>query len=78
MSGVSPKTKNMNVRVTEKEYEAIKRFASFQGKTISALVLENLLEQIEDYEDVQSAKEILSRNEKKTSWEDVQKELDLL
>ena len=70
--------KNINLQVKEKEYDAIKRFADFHNKTISAFLLENILEQIEDYEDAKLAKEILESNEPTHSWDDVQKELGLL
>ena len=45
------KTKNMNIRISEEEYDLIKKFADFNGKTISALILDSINEQIEHWED---------------------------
>ena len=68
---------DMTIRTTEKEYDAIKKFADFHGKSVSSLVLELLYEKIEEWEDIRDAQEVIDRNEPTISWEDVQKELDL-
>ena len=49
--------KNMNIRITDNEYEAIKQFADFNGKTISALILDTIWEQIEYWEDMKAIAE---------------------
>ena len=51
------KTKNMNIRISEDEYEHIKKFADFHGKTISALILDAVREQIEYWEDLKDIEE---------------------
>jgi len=51
------KTKHMNIRVAESEYDKIKQFADFNGKSISALILDAVWEQIEYYEDTKDIEE---------------------
>ena len=51
------KTKNMNIRITADEYETIKRFADFNGKSMSALMLDAVWEQIEYWEDMKAVGE---------------------
>ena len=51
------KTKNMNIRIDEKEYEVLRTFADFNGKTISALMLDAVREQIEQWEDLKDIEE---------------------
>ncbi|MCL2051813.1 MAG: DUF1778 domain-containing protein [Lachnospiraceae bacterium] len=51
------KTKNMNIRINEDEYDNIKRFADFSGKTISALMLDAVREQIDYWEDLKDIEE---------------------
>jgi predicted transcriptional regulator len=46
------KTKHMNIRVAENDYKKIKQFADFNGKSISALMLDAIWEQIEYQEDL--------------------------
>ena len=46
------KTKHMNIRVAENDYKKIKQFAEFNGKSISALMLDAIWEQIEYQEDL--------------------------
>ena len=67
------KSKNVNIRTTEREYDAIKRFADFHGKSISSLVLDLLYENIEDWEDIRDAKEVINANEPFISWEEVKR-----
>ena len=50
------KTKNMNIQITESEYEKIKSFAEFQGESISELVLNAIREQMELWEDIRDIK----------------------
>lgn len=42
----------MNIRVTESDYNKIKQFADFNGKSISTLMLDAIWEQIEQQEDL--------------------------
>ena len=70
------KTKNMNIRITESEYEEIKSFADFQGESISELVLNAIRERMELWEDMRDIE--ARKNESTSSWEDVQKRLGLL
>ena len=51
------KTKNITIPIPEIEYEAIKQFAEFNGKSISALMLDAIWEQIEDWEDMKAVAE---------------------
>ena len=75
------KTKNMNIRIAENEYETIKRFADFNGKSISALMLDAIWEQIEYWEDMKAIAEYEREKADGTletsSWESVKKELGL-
>ena len=71
------KTKNMNIRISEAEYEHIKQFADFNGKTISALILDAIRDLMEYQEDLKDIEEY--EKEKATgtlvtySWEEVKK-----
>lgn len=58
------KAKNMNIRISEKEYEEIKSFADFQGETISELVLNAIRERMELWEDI---RDIEARKDEPTS-----------
>ena len=51
------KTKNMNIRIADSDYETIKQFADFNGKSISALMLDAIWEQIEHWEDMKAVAE---------------------
>ena len=51
------KTKNMNIRIAEDDYEAIKQFADFNGKSVSSLMLDAVWEQIEYWEDMKAVEE---------------------
>ena len=73
---MATKTKNMNIRITESEYEEIKSFANFQGESISELVLNAIRERMELWEDMRDIE--ARKNEPSSSWEDVQKRLGLL
>ncbi|MDR2611203.1 MAG: DUF6290 family protein [Clostridiales Family XIII bacterium] len=54
---MAPKTKVINIRATENEYEQIQKFAAFQGVPVSSLVLDSVWERIEDWEDIEAIKE---------------------
>ena len=64
---------DMTIRTTEKEYDAIKRFADLHGKSVSSLVLDLLYEKIEEWEDIRDAQEVIDRNEPTISWEEVKR-----
>ena len=51
------KTKNMNIKIAADEYETIRQFADFNGKSISALILDSIWEQIEYWEDMKTIAE---------------------
>ena len=51
------KTKNMTIQISEDEYNNIKNFADFNGKTISALMLDAIREQMEYWEDLKDIEE---------------------
>ena len=72
---------NMNIQITDTEYEIIKQFADFNGKSISALMLDAIWEQIEYWEDMkaiaQYEKEKANGTLVTTPWETVKKELEL-
>jgi uncharacterized protein (DUF1778 family) len=70
------KTKNMNIRIAESEYEEIKSFADFQGESISELVLNAIRERMELWEDMRDIE--TRKNEPASSWDDVQKRLGML
>ena len=75
------KTKNMNIRIEESEYEVIRQFADFNGKSISALILDTIWEQIEYWEDMEAIAEYEREKENGTletsSWEEVKERLGL-
>jgi hypothetical protein len=73
------KTKHMNIRIAESEYEEIKRFAEFNGKSVSALMLEAVWEMMEYQEDLRDFEEYEKENEtlETSSWEEVRERLGL-
>jgi homoserine trans-succinylase len=75
------KTKNMNIRISENEYETIKQFADFNGKSISALMLDAIWEQIKYWEDMKAVAEYERKKANgtliTTPWETVKKEFGL-
>lgn len=71
------KTKNINIRIREEEYEDIKNHSLFFGSTISEFVLEALRERLEYLEDVEDLK-YRDKSEPRASWEEVQKKAGLL
>lgn len=64
-------SKSMSITTTESEYNLIKDFAKFQGKSISSLVLDLVREKMEELEDIQDAKEILASQEPTISWQEL-------
>ena len=70
-------TKTMNINITEQEYAAIKAFADIKGESISVLVVNAIREQMENWEDIRDAEEILSRNEPTYAWKDVKERAGL-
>ena len=55
------KNRNMIIKVSNSDYEIIKKFADFNGKSISALMLDAVWEQIEYFEDMKSVAEYEQR-----------------
>ena len=70
--------KNMVVSVSEQEYVTIKEYADFKGETISALLLNAIREQIENWEDIKDAEEVLLKDESVFSWTEVKERAGLL
>ena len=71
----------MNIRINENDYNKIKQFADFNGKSVSALMLDSVWEKIEYQEDLE---DILEYEREKsngtletTSWEEIKKRLSL-
>jgi uncharacterized protein (DUF1778 family) len=75
------KTKLINIRTTEDDYESIRKFAAFQGATVSSIMLDSVIERIEDWEDIQAIREYEKEKAagtlELTPWADVQRELEL-
>ena len=71
------KTKHMNIRIAESDYEKIKQFADFNGKSISALMLDAVWEQIEYQDDLCDIEEYETEKAAGTlithSWAEVKK-----
>lgn len=78
MSEATTKTRMINIRATDDQYESIKDFARFQGKSVSSLLLDAVWEKIEDYEDIRDAEQIIAAHEETSAWDDVQKAAGLL
>ena len=78
---MSAKTKHMNIRIAENDYNRIKQFADFNGKSISALMLDSVWERMEYQEDLEDILEYERDKEngtlETTSWEEIRKRLDL-
>ena len=70
-------TKNTSISFSEQEYATIKAFADLKGESISALIIKAIREQIEDWEDIRDAEEVLSRDEAVYSWEEVKERAGL-
>ena len=75
------KTKHMNIRIAENDYNKIKQFADFNGKSISALMLDSVWERMEYQEDLEDIleyeREKASGTLETTSWEEIKKRLNL-
>jgi len=74
---MATKTKSLNIRISEDQYNDISSFAAFQGTSVSALFLESVMQQIEDWEDIRDADAAHKKGEKGTPWAEVKKELGL-
>jgi uncharacterized protein (DUF1778 family) len=79
---MSARSRILNVRTTEDEYDEIKRFAAFRGISVTEFVLESVLEKIEDWEDIQAIREYerdkSDGSVETVSWRQVQSEAGLL
>ena len=75
------KSKHMNIRITENDYNKIKQFADFNGKSISALMLDSVWERMEYQEDLEDIleyeREKANGTPETTSWEEIRKRLNL-
>ena len=78
----SAKTKIINVRTTEDDFLAIQNFARFQGKSVSAFIMDTIWEKIEEWEDLKAIgdyEDAKARDKiEYVSWEQVQKNAGLL
>jgi len=75
------KTKHMNIRISENDYNKIKKFADFNGKSISALMLDSVWERMEYQEDLEDIleyeREKANGTLKTTSWKEIKERLSL-
>lgn len=75
------KSRHMNICVEESDYNKIKQFADFSGKSIPAMVLDAIWSQIEHHEDLLDIAEYETDISKGTlvthSWADVKKDAGL-
>lgn len=71
------KTKNINIRIAEEEYNDIANQVHFFGSTISEFVLEAIRERLEYLEDVRDLKN-RDKTLPTTSNEDLKRELGLI
>ena len=71
----------MNIRVAEHDYQKIKQFADFNGKSISALMLDAIFEQIEYQEDLgdiaEYEKEKANGTLRTVSWQELKNDTEL-
>jgi len=75
------KSKILNVRTTEQEYDEIKKFAAFHGISMTDFVLESVYERMADLEDIQAVREYEKEKSESgvdtVSWEKVQADLGI-
>jgi len=71
------KTKNINVRIAQDEYEEILTHSQFFGSNISEFVLEAIRERLEYLDDVAALRN-RDKSESRVSWEEVQRNAGLL
>jgi len=75
------KKKHMNIRVAESDYKKIQQYAQFNGKSISALMLDAVWDQItqcEDFCDIKSYEAEKAGGTLATfTWDTVKKEAGL-
>ena len=57
MAQTVTKTKMLNIRTTEDNYQAVKNIARFEGKSISDFVLDTIIEKLEEWEDTQAIRD---------------------
>lgn len=73
------KTRTLNVRTTEEDYAAVQDCARFEGKSVSAFILEAIWEKLEDWEDEQAVRDYERRcasgEAELVSWEDVKRDM---
>ena len=69
------KTINMNIQISEKDYEEIRMFAEHEGESITDLILGAIRDQIELWEDIRDIK--ARENEPTSTLEEVMQRLGL-
>ena len=57
MAQTVTKTKMLNIRTTEENYQAVQNIARFEGKSISDFVLDTIIEKLEEWEDTQAIRD---------------------
>ncbi|MDR1473508.1 MAG: DUF1778 domain-containing protein [Lactobacillales bacterium] len=67
----------LSVRTTKEEEELIKKFASFQGLSVSSLLKQAVMEKIEDEYDLKLYQEAKKRDEKSYDINDVANDLGI-
>ena len=72
-----PKTKHINIEISENEYNEIKTFSENFGSSVSEFVLKALREHLEYLEDADYLRN-RAENQPSVSWEEVQKEAGLI
>jgi uncharacterized protein (DUF1778 family) len=72
----------LNLRTTDDEYTEMKKFAAFQGMSVSSFILESVREKMEDWEDREAAedfeKDFSAGRIETVSWKQVKKDAGLL
>jgi len=71
------KTRNINIRIAQDEYDDILNHSQFFGSNISEFVLEAIRERLEYLDDVAALRD-RDKSESRVSWEEVQRNAGLL
>ena len=71
------KTKNINIQITQDEYEDILNHSQFFGSNISEFILEAIRERLEYLDDVAVLRN-RDKSEPRVSWDEVQRNAGLL
>ncbi|MCL2255167.1 MAG: DUF6290 family protein [Lachnospiraceae bacterium] len=68
---MTDRVKQMGIRVALDEYKLMQEYANFQGKPLSAIILDLIREEMENWEDERDIKEIVNRKESSISFQEV-------